>query len=150
MTHIPLLVLLTITTLLTHPTKCEQRSSQSSLHDNSQSCNCYTLDSATDKSYFLYHRFYDFRSLAKTAGQYNQAPPLVQANQRYGKEQVPDPEVLNTTAWGEDWGIQDWGKASDADAPVAMQNSAANVFISKKLNTSHHDCPVLAISKKKH
>jgi hypothetical protein len=132
MTYFPLL-LLTTTALFSHLTKSEQQSSQSALHDNSQSCNCYTLDSEADKSYFLYHRFYDFRSLANKAGQYTQAPPLVQANQRYGKEQVADPEVLNTTSWGNDWGIQDWGKKSDGDAPVAMQNSPANVFISKTI-----------------
>jgi hypothetical protein len=135
MAYIPLL-LLTTATLFTRPTKSEQQSSQSSLHDNSQSCNCYTLDSASDKSYFLYHRFYDFRSLATKAGQYTQEPPLIQANQRFGKEQVADPEVLNTTTWSDDWGIQDWGKGSDADAPVAMQNSPANVFISKKRSCS--------------
>jgi hypothetical protein len=103
-----------------------------SLHDNSQSCNCYTLDSEADKSYFLYHRFYDFRNLATKAGQYTTAPPLIEANQRWGKEPVRDSDVLNTTRWTDDWGIQDWGKKSDADAPVDMQNSPANVYISKQ------------------
>jgi hypothetical protein len=127
----PLLLILT-TTLLSHPAESAQSaqdSAQTSLHDNSRSCNCYTLDSDTEVSYFLYHRFYDFRALAAKAGQYSEAPPLVQANQRWGKEPVPDQDVLNTTKWSEDWGIQDWGKAANADAPVAMQNSAANVFI---------------------
>jgi hypothetical protein len=122
------LLLLTSSTLLSL-SKCDTASTQVSLHDNSQNCTCYTLDSDNTSAYFLYHKFYDFRSLAATPDEFWTPPPTVSANQRWGKEPTQDQDVLNSSSWNNDWGIQDWGKKTAADAPVAIQNSPLNVFI---------------------
>ncbi|TID21773.1 glycoside hydrolase family protein [Venturia nashicola] len=82
-----------------------------------------TADS-TIPTYFLYHKFYHFRSLPLSP-----PPPLVTANQRFGTELAQDQSVLNSSAWNHDWEIQNWGKKNTTDAPVAMQNSAQSVFI---------------------
>lgn len=119
----PLPILLTAL-LLAPLTQSATTSTQATLHDNSQNCTCYTLDSDNNPAYFLYHKFYDFRSLRAT-----QEPPLVTANQRYGTELAQDQETFNSTAWNHDWEIQSWGKKSTGEAPVVMQNSAQNVFI---------------------
>jgi hypothetical protein len=118
------LFLLLLTALLTFTAHCKIASTQASLHDNSQNCTCYTLDSDISPAYFLYHKFYDFRSLPATP-----APPLINANQRNGGEQTQDQNTLNSSSWNNDWEIQSWGKKSNPDAPVAMQNSAQNVYI---------------------
>jgi hypothetical protein len=118
------LVLLILTALLPPTIKCDTASIQASLHDNSQNCTCYTLDSDNSPAYFLYHKFYDFRSLPATG-----EPPLINANQRFGAEQAQDQDTFNSSSWNNDWEIQSWGKKNSADAPVMMQNSAQNVFI---------------------
>lgn len=124
MSYFPLL-LLTAQALFS-TVQCD---SASSLRDNSPSCTCYSLDSEADTSYFLNHRFYDFRNYAKKPEQYVKTPPLVEANQRYGLEQISDPDILNSSKWNSDWGVQNWGKKASAEAPVAMQNSPQNVYI---------------------
>lgn len=125
-TKTPLPILLTALLLspLTQSATTSTTSTQATLHDNSQNCTCYTLDSDNSPAYFLYHKFYDFRSLPATP-----EPPLVTANQRYGKELAQDQATFNSTAWNHDWEIQSWGKKSTGEAPMMMQNSAQNVFI---------------------
>jgi len=113
------------TTSLFSLISCDTASTQASLHDNSQNCTCYTLDSDNTAAFFLYHKFYDFRNLPAT----NTEPPLVSANQRYGQEETQDQDVLNSSSWNNDWEIQTWGKKVSGDAPVAMQNSPLNVFV---------------------
>ncbi|KAF2430512.1 concanavalin A-like lectin/glucanase [Tothia fuscella] len=127
-----LLLLLAAQTLLT-TVRCD---SSSALRDNSPECICYTVDSEADKSYFSYHRFYDFRKYAKSSNENTTAPPLVDANQRFGQERISDQAVLNSSNWNNDWGVQDWGKKSSADAPVAMQNSPQNVYIGQDNTTN--------------
>lgn len=123
----PLITLpLLLTALLTQATLTQSTTTSplATLHDNSQNCTCYTLDSDSQPSYFLYHKFYDFRSLPAS-----QDPPLVTANQRFGTELAQDQSVFNSSEWNRDWGIMNWGKKGSRDAPVAMQNSAQNVYI---------------------
>jgi hypothetical protein len=103
--------------------------SGASLHDNSPKCGCYTADSADGPQYFLYHRFYDFRSLAKSPSQYTIPPPLV--TQPGGNEITRDQDVLNSTGFTDDWDIQSWGKKATGDATYDMWNSAQNVYISR-------------------
>ncbi|RDI85762.1 Homocysteine [Venturia inaequalis] len=135
---LPLLTLLTalLYTPLTKATPTSPSPQATLLHDNnSQNCTCYTLDSDTNPAYFLYHKFYDFRALPATQPE----PPLVAANQRFGTEMALDQAVFNGSAWNRDWEIQAWGKKSGSDAPVAMQNSAQNVYIAtdNSTNLSH-------------
>lgn len=113
------------------PTPDSKTTQATSLHDNSQNCTCYTLDSGTGDQpppFFLYHKFYDFRALPASS---SEPPPVVTETQRFGTELALDQSVLNSSAWNHDWEIQTWGKKSGNDAPVAMQNSAQNVFIGK-------------------
>jgi hypothetical protein len=122
-------------TLLIQTTLAEYTTSNTSdLHDNSKDCSCYEALSGADSntpSYFSYHRFFDFRNLASGPGEFLSTPPLVNNSQDSGSETV-FPEYasnLNSTSWNVDWGIQNWSKPADADFPVRMVNSPANVYI---------------------
>lgn len=94
--------------------------------------------SESEPHYFTYHRFWDFRALATSAGQYSgkgsdggDAPDPVTDDEDEGLETVADDDAsyLNGSAWNQDWGIQNWGKAATEEFPVRMQNSARNVYI---------------------
>ncbi|KAL1633585.1 hypothetical protein SLS58_011006 [Diplodia intermedia] len=146
---LPLLSLLLLSTHLLRAVRADDgdNDDQPVLKDNSANCTCYTLDSGTsddmsesEPHYFTYHRFWDFRSLATSAGQYSakgsdggDAPDPVTDDEDEGLETVAaeDAAYLNGSAWNRDWGIQSWGKPATADFPVRMQNSARNVYISQ-------------------
>jgi hypothetical protein len=112
--------------------------SAEALHDNSPSCTCYAVTPNSSPTYFLYHRFYDFRYLGDSIG-HTGAPPTVMLNT--GQELTPDQNALNNTAFSSDWGIQNWGKKATAEAPVQMQNSGANVYLSELLSLSIYPIP---------
>jgi hypothetical protein len=97
------------------------------LHDNSPSCTCYAVISDTTPTYFLYHRFYDFRYFGNSTTILS-APPTV--TRWGGQELTPDQATLNNTVFTNDWGIMDWSKKAASDAPVKMQNSPGNVYLS--------------------
>jgi hypothetical protein len=103
-----------------------------SLRDNSENCTCYAVTSGDTQQYFQYHRFYDFRYLANSPSDYLLEPELVTNSD--GSEQTPDPDVLNSTSWKDDWGIVSWGKGLTGDASVVMRNSPGNVFISTQVS----------------
>jgi hypothetical protein len=105
--------------------------------DNSPNCDCF-LVSGPDPSYFQYHRFWDFRSIADDANgdDYTVAPPLVNAGEDAGLEPVTS-NFLKSTKWGLDWQIQNWVSNVTKDSPVMSVNSAQNIFISR--NTSSAD-----------
>lgn len=101
-------------------------------HDNTQNCTCYVVNSGADSntpSYFQYYRFYDFRSLADKPRQYVAAPPLINDTQDAGGESVWNANILNSTAWNTDWGIQNWSKPATSDFPTPMVNSPANIYL---------------------
>ncbi|OJD38582.1 glycoside hydrolase family 16 protein [Diplodia corticola] len=153
--HLHLVSLLLLSTRLLHAVRADDDDTDGDddeavvLKDNSPNCTCYTLDSGTsddmspDNSepyYFTYHRFWDFRSLATSAGQFSSkgsdggtAPDPVTDDEDEGLETVADQDAayLNGSAWNADWGIQNWGKEATADFPVRMRNSARNVYISQ-------------------
>ncbi|KAF2267091.1 concanavalin A-like lectin/glucanase [Lojkania enalia] len=104
----------------------------SALHDNSQNCSCYVLNSGEDSStpeYFSFYRFWDFRTLANGPREYITAPPLVNDTQDAGEEDVWDAHVLNSDAWNVDWSIQNWSKKATEEFPTRMVNSPANIYI---------------------
>lgn len=121
--------------LLVEKTSKTSNTDQTPLRDNSPNCTCYAIDSDNTTDYFLYHRFYDFRILPLTVDAKGSAPPI-RYNSRFGTfNQVADPGTLNSTNWNFDWDIQSWGKDTGDDAPVAMQNSPNNVYITKDNQT---------------
>lgn len=104
----------------------------SNLHDNSEDCNCYVLESGADSktpSYFQHYRFFDFRDLASYPGQYINAPPAVNDTQDSGDESVWTPDIFSSEAWETDWSIQDWSKPASDDFPVRAVNSPANIYV---------------------
>ncbi|KAF2274535.1 concanavalin A-like lectin/glucanase [Westerdykella ornata] len=114
----------------------------SDVHDPSKSCSCYVISSdssspsssssTTTPTYFLHHRFFDFRNLADgQPGKYVSDPPLLNSTQDNGTESVWSPDVLDTDAWTTDWAIQNWSKPSSDKFPVRMVNSPANIYISQ-------------------
>ncbi|KAF2401486.1 concanavalin A-like lectin/glucanase [Trichodelitschia bisporula] len=107
-------------------------------HDNNKACTCYRVPSGPDTAYFSYHRFYDFRSLRPTHDLSNpfEPPPRVTENQRSGKEKSRDDAFFNSGRMAEDWGVMDWGKKREEDAPLRVQNSPLNVYISYPRNAS--------------
>ncbi|KAF2735505.1 concanavalin A-like lectin/glucanase [Polyplosphaeria fusca] len=120
--------------LLLRPVQSEYAAGNvSALHDNSQNCSCYVLNSGKDSNtpeYFQYYRFWDFRDLASNGPrQYINAPPEVNNTQDQGSEDVWDANILNSDAWNVDWGIQNWSKPATEDFPTKMVNSPANVYI---------------------
>jgi hypothetical protein len=98
------------------------------LHDNSPSCTCYAVISDDSPTYFLYHRFYDFRYFGNSTTILS-APPTV--TRWGGQELTPDQDALNSTAFTDDWGIMNWSKKAASDAPVKMQNTPQNVYLSR-------------------
>ncbi|KAJ9648016.1 hypothetical protein H2199_001793 [Coniosporium tulheliwenetii] len=110
--------------------------------DNSPDCGCYEVSSESSPAYFTYHRFYDWRNLASSPDQFTSIPPRLEEDEDQGAEELADvyQDVLNGTEWNQDWGIMNWGKEATAEAPVRMQNSAANVFIAQR----HHNLPSLS------
>ena len=131
---IPLLAKFLLTLLIGSSSVLSQNTS--ALHENSQNCSCYVLDSGPNSStptYFQYHRFWDFRNIATDGPrQYLQAPPEVDTSfEDAGGEQVWDQSFLNSDAWNTDWAIQVWNQNATSDFPVRMANSAANVYIRK-------------------
>lgn len=101
-------------------------------HDNNDECTCYVVQSGANSdtpSYFQYYRFYDFRNLSSNAGQFVEAPPLVNDTQNAGQEPVWEPSILNSDAWNQDWGIQNWSKEATEDFPTRMVNSPANIYL---------------------
>ncbi|EON67400.1 hypothetical protein W97_06653 [Coniosporium apollinis CBS 100218] len=102
--------------------------------DNSPSCGCYEISSDSSPVYFTYHRFYDWRNLASSPDQFTSIPPSLEEDEDLGAEELADTyqDVLNGTEWNQDWGIMSWGKETTVEAPVRMQNSAANVYIAQR------------------
>jgi hypothetical protein len=101
-------------------------------HANTENCTCYVVNSgANSKSptYFQYYRFFDFRNLADRPRQYIDTPPLVNNSQSAGTANVWNANILDSDAWKNDWGIQNWSKPATYDFPIPMENSPANVFI---------------------
>lgn len=99
--------------------------------DNSPDCTCYEISSDSSPAYFTYHRFYDWRNLASSPDQFASIPPRLEEDEDQGSEELAEiyQDVLNGTEWNQDWGIMSWGKEATAEAPVRVQNSAANVYI---------------------
>ncbi|KAF2197107.1 concanavalin A-like lectin/glucanase [Delitschia confertaspora ATCC 74209] len=130
-----MLSLLPLATLLLLQTALAEEQNPSTLHDNSANCTCYVIDSgpsSSTPSYFLYHRFWDFRNIPLPSPKsYLSAPPLVTNFEEAASQAVPDPEVFDSQAWNTDWAIQNWSKDATEDFPVRMVNSPANVYISR-------------------
>jgi hypothetical protein len=96
------------------------------LKDNSPGCDCYVTDGSSS-SYFLYHRFFDFRDIRDSSGLYVE-PANVTDQQSQGNE--PGQQgYLNSTAFLDDWQILSWGNAAASTNPVNLQNSPQNVWI---------------------
>jgi hypothetical protein len=102
-----------------------------SLHDNSAQCDCYITDGLSSE-YYLYHRFFDFRTFS---GQYGQEPANVTDSQDEGLESTQS-GYLSSTSFTNDWEIRHWGRNASSSAPVDMQYSAQNVYIGRKLQCS--------------
>jgi hypothetical protein len=116
--------------LLIQPALSEYTTTNNSaLHDNSPNCSCYVVNSGSGNEYFQYHRFFDFRNLASRPGQFLKNPPLINHKQNASELPVWDADILNSTGWNADWGIQSWGKDATDDFPTPMTNSLANVYI---------------------
>jgi hypothetical protein len=96
-----------------------------SLHDNSQNCDCYVTDSG---DFFLYHRFFDFRSLQDSRWHYDDEPLNVSNFQDDGKE-PGQLGYLNSTAFAADWALDTWTGVVAPGHPVKRQNSKQNVYI---------------------
>jgi hypothetical protein len=100
--------------------------------DNNPNCSCYVINSGADSKtsqYFQYYRFYDFRNLADGAGQYVDAPVLIDDTQDAGQEPVWNADILDSDAFNKDWTIQNWTKEATDDFPTRMVNSRANIYI---------------------
>ncbi|KAF2691209.1 glycoside hydrolase family 16 protein [Lentithecium fluviatile CBS 122367] len=107
--------------------------------DNSENCSCYVVNSGADSNtpqYFQYYRFYDFRNLADSPGQYLSTPGLVNDTQDAGAEPVWDANILNSDAWNTDWNIQNWSKNATDDFPTKMVNSPANIYIKQDTDSN--------------
>lgn len=90
-------------------------------------CTCYTTSNA---QYFLYHKFHDFRFLAREDSDFKTPPPLVTV--AGGKEESRDSSILASAGFLNDWAIQSWGKPKDnvEHATYDRWNSPQNVYIS--------------------
>ncbi|OJJ43609.1 hypothetical protein ASPZODRAFT_161507 [Penicilliopsis zonata CBS 506.65] len=92
-------------------------------------CDCYQTG-GNSSACFSSYRFYDFRSLSGTA----QEPPNVTSS--LGIEPA-QPGVLTSSSFSRDWRLQTWGRGSQDDRPVRVQNSRQNVWIDSSASTSH-------------
>ena len=97
---------------------------QNPLKDNSPGCSCYTTTGST-AAYFTYHRFHDFRALART--QVDIPSPV--ADGQDGGDEGSTNEFFDGPAWTADWRAQSWAKNATADGPVKLVNSPQNVYI---------------------
>jgi len=101
-------------------------------------CSCYETST---NDYFTSYNFHDFRNITVNA-----IPPFtttIPANPDYSSGQAPEnvgvlqPGFISSPDFNNSWGIQDWGKTSDPDAPVTMWNSFSNIFIDKNNDTAN-------------
>lgn len=119
-----------IHTLLILPLLTLSTSADTAYTDNNANCTCYLVNSSSTQAYFTNHRFFDFRNYANgSPNQFVIQPPSVNASQNAGLESVWDPNILNSTAWNQDWDVQGWSANTSEDSTVRLQYSPANVYI---------------------
>ncbi len=105
--------------------------------DNNPNCTCYVVDTAKNSkvpTYFEYYRFYDFRNLRDS---FSKPPPLINNTQNASALPTWQDNIFDSDAWTTDWGVSSWTKPATEDAPVAMNNSKANVYIGSENNSSY-------------
>ena len=97
--------------------------------DNNPNCSCYVVSHSSPPSYFLYHRFQDFRSIPSTASNnYANPPALLTSKDRNGVKPVTSP-FLESDAFENSWEIETWSQGTSTDSPVSVVNSPQNVYI---------------------
>ena len=93
-------------------------------------CNCY-ITNGSDVTYFVNHKFYDFRSLSQHAG----IPPLI-ANADEATRALPTSDYFISDDFAKFWEIQNWNNSISlgtvaSNASVLRVNSPNNIYIER-------------------
>lgn len=97
--------------------------------DNGAKCDCFQTNGSTS-SYFLYHRFFDFRNIPSKLT----ALPDVITDITDVDNKLPSSDFFAASSWTDDWDTQSWDNEavlddSTSDANVLMSYSKNNVYI---------------------